>query len=315
LYSPSSLHQLAPLAIARERERSASTGLLWGASATWVETQHTRLLIVVLSTAILTQLVFGNFDLLQFPVSAAALMICLGAPHGSFDVALLQKRYPTYPLFALLACYIALASGVLLVWWRAPALPLCGFLAIAAVHFGGDWATAGTAARFTLGATVLTATTIRHGDQVAVIFSWLATDEIAIDLVTIMRLMALVLLAVVPVMIWCNATPIVARPGRKLELMTVIMAAVVLPPITFFVLYFCLLHSVRHLIAVHIVLAAEKRRTLLVGAAPYAAAAIAGSAIGTALLSHLNLGAASLTAAFLTLAALTVPHMLLVDRH
>jgi beta-carotene 15,15'-dioxygenase len=314
MYSPSGLHQLATVDVATAHERSASVGLLWGAPVSSVEKNHTRSLIAVFLLAINTHLFFANFDLLQFPISAAALIICLGAPHGSFDVALLKKRYPTCPVIMLLACYIILVGGVLVVWWLAPGLVLCCFLVIAAVHFGGDWPTTSKIEQFTLGAALLTATTIQHGDQVAVIFSWLATDDIASGLVSGMRLMALILSAVAPVVIWRNSFGGANRPWRDFELITVIIAAVVLPPITFFVLYFCLLHSVRHLIAVHVALASENRRKLLVDAAPYATLAIAGSIFGAGLLSHLNLGAASLTAVFLTLAALTVPHMLLVDR-
>jgi beta-carotene 15,15'-dioxygenase len=311
MFAPSTPHQIVPVEEISPREQSVSQrGLLWGASVESVETHHSRLVVGILMIACFIQTFFWNFDLLQFPMSAAALILLLGAPHGSFDVALLQKRYPSRPLVLLLTYYITLAAGVLVFWWLAPGLALCGFLLIAAFHFGGDWATSGKLERVALGATLLTATTLQHSDHVTIIFTWLATDNVAAALVTAMRLAAPALLAVVPVIIWRHSTGL---PRRKVEVSAVIIAAVVLPPITFFVLYFCLLHSVRHLIAVHVALATVRRRKLLVDAAPYATAAIVGCVVGAGLLSHLNLGAASITAVFLTLAALTVPHMLLVD--
>jgi beta-carotene 15,15'-dioxygenase len=285
-------------------------GLLWGAPVAWVEFFHSRLVVILLFGAVVLHTTISELDLLQFPLCAAALIICLGVPHGSFDVALLQKRYPNSALGHLLLSYVGLASFVLIVWSLIPGFALSVFLLIAAYHFGGDWPTTGKIERLTLGTTLLSATTVQHGDQVALIFTWLATDDVAVRLVTAMRLMAAVLLVIVPVVVWQSPS---GQSGRKIEMCTVIMAAVALPPITFFVLYFCLLHSVRHLIAVHAELSTQCRRDLLIGAAPYATAAVVGSAVGATLLSHLNLGAASLTAVFLTLAALTVPHMLLVD--
>jgi beta-carotene 15,15'-dioxygenase len=311
MFAPSTPHQLASSSIDAERAQSTSElGLLWGAPIAWVETNHSKLFIVVLLSAIFIQLFVQNVDLLQFPVSAAALIMFLGAPHGAFDVALLQKRYRSHTLIELLTYYIALTVGVLGVWWLMPGLALTGFLLIAAFHFGGDWSTSGKLQQLALGATLLTATTIQHSTQVLLIFTWLASDDIATSLVDVMRLVAPALLVIMPVVVWRHRANLLVR---RIEACTVIVAAVVLPPITFFVLYFCLSHSVRHLIGVHVALSAESRRTLLVGAAPYAGVAIVGCGIGVGLLSHLNLGAASITAVFITLAALTVPHMLLVD--
>jgi beta-carotene 15,15'-dioxygenase len=313
LFSPSASHHSAVSPIITADETAAANyGLLWGAPVVWFENVHSRAIVALLLGAVAAQTCIADFDLLQHPICAAALIMFLGVPHGSFDITLLQQRYPTSRLSDLLLRYVALAGLVLIVWSQFPGLALSGFLLIAAYHFGGDWPTTGKMERFSLGATLLSATTVQHGDQVALIFTWLATDDVAVQLVSVMRLLAAVLLVMVPVLIW-QGSP--GHYGRKIEICVVIGAALVLPPITFFVIYFCLLHSIRHLISVHVALSNHSRRDLLTGAAPYAAAALVGSATGAALLSHLNLGAASISAVFLSLAALTVPHMLLVDDH
>jgi beta-carotene 15,15'-dioxygenase len=79
--------------------------------------------------------------------------------------------------------------------------------------------------------------------------------------------------------------------------------------------YFCLLHSLRHLTGTLGVL--PERRQALHSAAGITALSLAGAALAALLLlagAGAVVDAAMLQVVFIGLAALTVPHMLLVDR-
>lgn len=101
-------------------------------------------------------------------------------------------------------------------------------------------------------------------------------------------------------------------PRAIMEIGSIVGAAIILPPITFFLLCFCLFHSVRHLFEVRVELSDHSLGNLAGGGAPYAGRAILGTLWGSALFVTLSSGLALLSAVFIALASLTVPHMLLV---
>jgi beta-carotene 15,15'-dioxygenase len=275
------------------------------------ESRHRQYIVTLLIGCGLLQATGHGLDLLETPVLAALLIIGLGAPHGALDVAVAKQRFDMSGPFAIstfVAKYVGLALLVVVLWWQLPSIALAAFLCLAAYHFGGDWgAPSDHAARFVAGAALLSATTIFHLQQVIEIFGWLAPHGDAVLIGDLLQIL------VWPLFV---ATAILARyfrnePEGVVELSVVITCAGLLPPITFFVLYFCGLHSVRHLAAVRHELGRHSIADLVSEALPYVLVAITGSLAGSLLFLHLDAGPAVLSAVFISLAALTVPHMLL----
>lgn len=100
-----------------------------------------------------------------------------------------------------------------------------------------------------------------------------------------------------------------------LGLAAIWVGAAMLPPLLYFVAYFCLLHSLRHLTTTLALL--PDRTRALAGAARIMAASLLGAGAALALAiggAGADAGNAILGVVFIGLAALTVPHMLLVDR-
>ena len=101
------------------------------------------------------------------------------------------------------------------------------------------------------------------------------------------------------------------RPWESIELALAAALALIAPPLVFFAVYFCALHSARHL---REGFAAESRGRLTVGIAvlytvvPILAAAGALFAVS----QGASLDASILQVVFIGLAGLTVPHMILV---
>jgi beta-carotene 15,15'-dioxygenase len=274
-----------------------------------------RLATITMFAAVIAVSLFWNpVDLLDWPVEAAILILVLGVPHGALDVAIIQHRGgAAHPraLSWVLALYLGLALTVVCAWSLLPTFFLPAFLLYSAYHFGGDWVPDGARLkRLGFGAALLAATTIFHQSQVAHIFDWLTPNGPAEPLAQTMHAVAFPLLLVSGFMSLRLGRE---SPAAALEFATTLLAAVVLPPITFFALYFCFLHSVRHLAYVRRELYTQSALQIARSGAPYAIAAVAGTLAGAALLFNLDPGPALLSAVFVSLAALTVPHMALVD--
>jgi beta-carotene 15,15'-dioxygenase len=275
---------------------------------------HRHCVISFLVFLMLLQTYIGAVDILRTPVVAAFLIIVLGAPHGALDVAIASHRQQltsTRQIAVFLCKYVALAAFVLMAWWLAPALSLAAFLLLSAYHFGGDWTpSAFKGARFVLGAAILSATTLVHSAQVALIFAWLAPPVAASGIAAVMAACCPILLVAAIVI---AAHMAVTESESAVEFFVVLAGAVILPPITFFVAYFCFLHSVRHLFDVQSELPQHDTRKLITAGWRYAALAILGSFVGALAFAHMDAGPAVLSSVFVTLAALTVPHIVLID--
>lgn len=251
-------------------------------------------------------------------VGLVLLVAVLGLPHGALDLEVAKALWPLPDRWAVIAfgaAYLGLAGATLGLWLIAPGWSLAAFLAYSACHFADDWRRdLPTIARFAAGAVVVGAPLAFRPEQSAAIFAHLAPEPAA-GLAVLMG--GWVGSAGVVV---CAAT-LCLRPGGRgallsgLELAAILAAAWFLPPLVYFVLYFCLLHAPRHF-----------RRTvrglsLSGGAAaraalPPTAATLLGAVIGAGVMIGWGIAADStaLSVVFITLSALTVPHMILMDR-
>lgn len=243
----------------------------------------------------------------------AVLVALLGLPHGALDPIIAHRVglwHGPKSLLTFLLGYAAISALVLAIWWLAPVLSLIAFLAISAAHFGGDWAVGRfVALRLLAGAALLSLPSLRNANEVAELYVMLSGPAAAEIAVTQAALGPALLAGLV-------VTAVIAAQRRfheGLELLLVAAIALTTPPLVFFIIYFCLLHSVRHLREG----LSEQRdafsrpRTLVI----VATATVVPILIAVA---FMTLGAPAqnneqlMQIVFVGLAALTVPHMMLV---
>ncbi len=243
------------------------------------------------------------------------MILILGIPHGACDVPVWRaaadgKTERDFHVF--LARYVGLALEFLGLWSVAPELALPAFLLISIVHFADDWKDdLPGLPRIAVAGAMLCATAVFHRDEVSSIFGWLAPEGAALLTGQIMAILAIPLLQASAMIIGFLA---MKSPGAALEIAMILLAALLLQPLTFFLLYFCGVHSIRHTIqALKETNGGVKR--LAVAAAPYALIAIVGTIVGALTAATTNPGSDLLSAVFMTLAALTVPHMVLMHDH
>jgi Brp/Blh family beta-carotene 15,15'-monooxygenase len=274
-----------------------------------------RAVYIALALALSVAAALGaGLSLLDAPLLAGTAMLLLGVPHGAFDVALAHRRWKIADPRALtgfLTLYVGLAAGVVALWFALPQLALPAFILMSGCHFSGDWAEGlPPLPRVILGLAMICAPAVLHREAVTEIFAWLAPAEVAATTAQAMAVAAIPLLQAAVLIVLVSAW---TRAGLALEMASTLMLALFAAPLLFFLVYWCGLHSPRHMLEVRDELKPASLAAFARLSLPYAPLAIAGVLAGALLLPALALGEAVLAALFIALAALTVPHMLLVD--
>lgn len=248
-----------------------------------------------------------------------ALFFTLGLPHGALDIvlgkelligAMGKKWWIPFTMIYLILCLAMIAF-----WTLWPFLSFVSFLVISVLHFGFSDATEKGFLRpvegIARGLLPLTAPAYFYPNAFREIVESTLTRNEATDITTILLHLFIPNLILITCLMM---TFLYERKGKvALELGSLLVLFIALPPLTAFFIYFCFLHSVRHTLMVM----EETKRPLV-------------SVINAALLPTL-FSAFWLIALyyflrekeidvntmyylfFMGLAALTLPHLLLVE--
>ncbi len=244
---------------------------------------------------------------------AGTLLLLLGMPHGAFDVVFARRLLGVsglmgWAMFSL--CYAGLSAVVVGLWWVAPALFLCVFLAASAQHFGDDAATgAPRLVRLLYGGSIIVLPALWHSAELQRLLGLVAGPSSAALVTPALSLLA------VP---WLCATVFAAgmrarrAPWDTAEWFSLAALSLVAPPLLAFTTYFCVMHSPRHILVTLAGLpGAQVRRALSMALWP--TLAVLAAAVGvTRLASGISLEMRVMQIVFVGLAALTLPHMILL---
>jgi len=266
--------------------------------------------VVVLISVLLPPLA-GRVELAM----VGGLILALGVPHGALDAIFARQVYrlrsPSAWLLAALL-YGALAACVVGLWWISPTLFLTGFLLISIAHFSGDLESGvGTITRILYAGTVIVVPCLRFESDVARQFGFLAGSGTGASLAAALSLLAWPWLA-------CSLAA-AALESRRNALVAAVMLAVSLlatfvPPLIAFTVFFCGMHSARHVIRTYHYAQQSSVRLLISAAALPMLLVMVAAAIGWLFLDRSAPSQGVVQFVFIGLAALTVPHMILVER-
>ena len=248
-------------------------------------------------------------------VVIGALVLLLGVPHGALDVVVARQLFGVlgrsgWAVFSL--AYVGLSALVVGLWWVAPTLFLCAFLGLSALHFGADPA-AGVSrlSRCLYGGAVIVLPALWHGGELERLLGLVAGPSSAAFVVPVLRLLA------VPWLCACVLACVYeARTSRlaALEMATLAAVSVTAPPLVAFTVYFCVMHSPRHILRTLARLqGSEARNALAMALWPMVAVGAAAALVGL-LASGVPMETRVLQIVFVGLAALTLPHMALLER-
>lgn len=255
-------------------------------------------------------------------IIALLSVVLIGLPHGAMDGAVaiaMGYGQSIWQMAGFIMIYIMISMLVIGVWLWLPPISLFGFLLLSVWHFGrGD-------SLSQLPSWLRFIQAISHGGLV--VFGISQCDRIAADQI----FQWLVFGDTMTLWVWIDVTtwlwiPIAALYlilgimdsrlyGRLAEWIALALGIYLLPALVAFAMYFCLIHTVRHIYRVMIMLNAMMSPRLVIGlTAMFTLASwIAGAVIYAILIPSEGAVPASMMVVFIGLAALTVPHSLLID--
>lgn len=257
----------------------------------------------------------ARFDPQVELIVVATLIVLLGVPHGALDTIFARQLYGIQTLggwlrFAVI--YVLLGASVVGFFMLAPSGFLIGFLLISMLHFSGDPA-AGTPwlARALYGGAIIVLPTLLYAGEITRLFALLVGIDAATLVTPFLSLLAwpwLIGLALAAIQRlqkdWLTA----------LEMGAVAVLAVLAPPLISFTVFFCAMHSARHILRT-IDYSGRSSPRLILGATllPMLGVLVASAATWY-FLGGTPINGAIIQLVFVGLAALTVPHMALVER-
>ena len=248
-------------------------------------------------------------------VVLSPLILLLGVPHGALDtvfVRQLTRIRSTLGWSLVTFAYLAAAASVVLVWWFSPGLFLATFLLISVLHFSGD-PEGRTPALFRMlyGGAVIFGPLALHAAEVAQLFAALAGERAAQTIVAALQWAAWPWVAAIGVAAMASARQALTR---SIELVSLTALLTFTPPLIGFTIFFCAMHSARHVLRTRDYSDAGTLRHLLGIAAWPMLATVAGIAVAWWLSDGKPLELRLAQLLFVGLAALTVPHMIVVEQ-
>jgi beta-carotene 15,15'-dioxygenase len=263
----------------------------------------------------LLSLFVGNFNEKFSLVFLAVFIVVLGVPHGSVDTLFAKELFNLSNLkkwSIFIINYSIIACMVLAFWWLLPSLFLLIFLLISIIHFADDLI-AGTPklSRILYGGSIVFLPALLHANDLTRLYGYLIPIEHAKWLVTVCHYIALPWLIGLAIIIYqlCRASIV-----TSLEIAAVAMLAIFISPLLAFTIYFCAMHSFRHLVRSIQFLEHTSKKTMLASLIiPTLVVFIVGVMVWKNMMPS-SIDAGLIKIVFVTLAALTVPHMMLLEK-
>lgn len=290
--------------------------------------RHTVAVVVLLAIALAASPFLPTIPLATQLTLLAAAVVIFGLPHGALDLNLVRGATSgsRFTLATAGRLYLLAAGIVLAIWVFAPVIALFGFLFIAVIHFGlGDTEDLSGPQRVVevvaRGGFAGIAPIVFHPSTTRDLFSLLVGPDstAALDsaLATISSPAAIVWgLCLVAALIWRASQHRSGWIAACAELILTTAIFAVFHPLAAFLLYFCFIHSVRHIADLGAARFPENgghaARWLLCESLAFTAATVVLAAILWFLFAReAAYDQTMIRTVFWGLSALTVPHMIL----
>lgn len=248
-------------------------------------------------------------------ILVAALIIILGVPHGALDTLFARELYGVNSATAWIkfsVIYLMMAALVVVLWYMAPLLFLIGFIGISIAHFSGDPdGETGWFIRLIYGGAIIFIPVLKHPQEIADVFTLLVGEKSSLALMPWMSGLASPwLLALSGVVLYL----IVKKSPLSFEFLCLGLIAYFVSPLISFTIFFCGMHSARHIIRTA-AFAKYSQPVLLLGAMLLPMLGVLVMSVASwYMLKNQSLDGRVVQIVFVGLAALTVPHMALVEQ-
>ena len=202
---------------------------------------------------------YAAFPISNDGIGIASLIVIfiMGMPHGALDILMLKSlskqdmgkfRFSYAVKLSILVCvYTALVVMAFFAWMLLPTVCLLVFLTIGVAHFRHDWQQTRSTPAWCLSAVVVTAPSLVYSKRLEGVFEWLFLPANHESIIVLgMQVIAVLCIAIV-LAYWLKNS---IETTVVKNMIIVVICACVLPPLVFFTLYFCIVHSVYHTVLV-----------------------------------------------------------------
>ena len=178
----------------------------------------------------------------------AALIFFLGVPHGALDPVFAQKLFFLKGLkdwSKFVFVYLTLSVIVVLVWWQLPLFFMASFLVCSVMHFSRDLSSQiPIITRLLYGGSMIVLPTIFHFYEMQDLFSSILDSNTGLQITSFLHLL------VWPWLIGSLISIYLAFLKDwvvGLEILAVSLLSTLASPLLAFTVYFCGMHSLRHI--------------------------------------------------------------------
>lgn len=190
-------------------------------------------------------------------LSMLALILAItffGVPHGSLDTLFAKKAFGLTTIAGwakFIGIYLSISIIVLIFWMLQPTLIFIIFLGFSALHFSDDLGDIQTKViGYLYGLNIITLPSILHSSELAMLYSYLIDRSDAIAIVKVMTPIAifsatlLTLFSIVSLL----KNKYILDNQSLLEIASVSLLMLIVRPLFAFTIYFCFMHSARHIL-------------------------------------------------------------------
>lgn len=247
-------------------------------------------------------------------LGALFLIVILGVPHGSLDVLFARQTYQLVHIskwLKFLLLYSICCLLIITLWMLIPSLFFIVFLILSGIHFSDDINLSGNQLlKLSYGFAIISLPGVMHGEELTKLYAMIIDEGVAQQIVVISTYLGIFLLGLLAALILSKKICI----RTKSEIIAISILFLTTTPILAFTLYFCLMHSARHLIRSRFFLAHSNHKEFIYSLIiPTLAVIIMGICIWYFKLTA-SVEKDLIQIIFVGLAALTVPHAWVLQR-
>ncbi len=280
--------------------------------------QSNIFMVVTIVTIALFYLGLGNTSTTN--VLALILIITFfGVPHGALDTLFAKKAFALNSIkkwLQFVSVYLSLSIGVLIFWMVLPTFFFILLLCFSAIHFSDDLGSINPKLLGTLyGFNIITLPSILHSNELAKLYGYLIDYGHAVEIVNVMMPFSIVFAALtilITVVISLKKYPIEQRHIWEIVAVSVLM--LLAEPLLAFTIYFCFMHSARHVLRAKFYFVEYSNTALLITLIVPTLIVLLFCAGVFQLLPIEKFNENLIKVTFATLSALTLPHAFLLSK-
>lgn len=255
-----------------------------------------------------------------FNVLALILIVAFfGVPHGALDILFAKKAFALNSIKSWLQfviIYLSLSIGVFICWMLLPTFFFIIFLIFSALHFSDDLGNIKPKLLGNLyGLNIVTLPNILHSNELAKLYGHLIDYGYALKIVSIMMPLSIMFAAstlFLAIMVYLKKYSILKR--HLWEIVVVSLLMLLAKPLLAFTIYFCFMHSARHMLRAKFFFVEYSNTVLLVTLIAPTLIVLLFCVLIFQTLPTGKVDENLIKVTFVTLAALTLPHAFLLGK-